>query len=211
MEEAFSKSSSSYEIAGLEIAALWSNKSNKYAYDYFSKLVEAHRQGDKDLMMKMSKYFDRQVLRYHNDKRAGSDKNLEPLSSAAQPNKVLKDGITRFTEILADKSAEFFYYFVSGTGTTAVSVGQRALAAENARVDMRLDGLLDAYGNTLLMRARFPTGIADATITEFGASDKPADPSTFAWRVVLDSTEYFDHTQGETWYTGSHYLVTYSK
>lgn len=210
VEDAFSKSSSSYEIAGLEVAALWSNRS-KYAYDYFSKLVEAQKQGDRDLARQMSKYLDCQTLRYHDDKRSGSDEDLEPLTTAAQSNKVLKDGITRFNEILADKSAEFFYYIVSGTGTTAVSVGQRGLAAEIARVDMRADGLLDAYGNILLMRARFPTGIANATITEFGASDKPSDPSTFAWRVLLDPTEYFDHVQGETWYTSSHYLVTYSK
>lgn len=211
-EELFESSScsSSYEIAGLEVAALWSNRS-KRAYDYFSKLVEAHKQGNRELVIRMSNHFDDQVMRYHDDKRSGSDKALEPLSSGVQSNKVLKDGITRFNEILADKSAEFFYYIVSGTGTTAVSVGQRSLAAENARVDMRLDGLLDAYGNILLMRARFPTGIANARITEFGAADKPSDPSTFAWRVVLDPTEYFDHIQGETWYTSSHYLVTYSK
>lgn len=204
------KLKSNASIVGLEVAALWSNR-NKFAQEYFQKSIEAHRQGDRDLALKMSAYWDEQVFRYHDDKRSGSDKDLEPLQAAVKPNKVLKDGIGRFIEILADKSAAFFYYAVSGTGTTGVTVGQRGLARENARVDMRLNGLLDSLGNALYMRATFPTNLTSATITEFGAADRPANPSTFAWRVLLDETEYFTHEQGQTWYNSSHYMVFYAK
>jgi hypothetical protein len=197
-------------MVGLEVAALWSNR-NKFAKEFSDKMIQAHKQGERELALEMSKYWDNQVMRYHDDKRSGSDKELEPLKPAVKQNKVLKDGIVRFIEILADKSAGFFYYAVSGTGITGVTVGQRGLAAENARVDMRVNGLLDALGNALYMRATFPTGLASATITEFGASDKPSNPSVFAWRVLLDPTEYFDHEQGETWYNSSHYMVMYAK
>jgi hypothetical protein len=174
-------------------------------------MIHAHKHGERDLALEMSRYWDEQVSRYHDDKRSGSDRRLEPLQTGIKSNKVLKDGIVRFIEILADKSAGFFYYAVSGTGTTGVTVGQRGLAAENARVDMRTNGLLDALGNALYQRATFPTGLASATITEFGASDKPSNPSIFAWRVLLDPSEYFTHEQGETWYNSSHYLVMYAK
>ena len=202
---------SSYtSMVGLEVAALWSNR-NTFAKEFSDKMIQAHKQGERDLALDMSHYWDEQVWRYHDDKRSGSDKQLEPLQTGIKPNKVLKDGIVRFIEILADKSAGFFYYAVSGTGLTGVTVGQRGLAAENARVDMRINGLLDALGNALYMRATFPTGLASATITEFGAADKPTNPSVFAWRVLLDPSEYFEHEQGQTWYNSSHYMVLYAK
>jgi hypothetical protein len=202
---------SSMSIGGRELAAIWSTADNTYAKKYYDKTVELHQKGFREESVAMSVHFDTQIHRYHEDKRSGSDINLEPIGTAEQNNKVLKDGITRFSEIMADVSAEFFYYLVSGTGTAAVNVGQRGLSAENARADMRTNGVMDSAGNLLLMRCQFPTGIPTATISEFGATDKAADPSTFAWRVVLEPSEYFDHEQGETWYTASHYLAMYAK
>lgn len=202
---------SSVEIAGTELAALWSTKGNSFAKTFYDKTVQLHQLGYRQEAIEMSHYFDTQIYRYYQDKRTGSNKDLEPVNTAYATNKVLKDGITRFSEIMADVSAEFFYYLVSGTGTAGVNVGQRGLSAENARADMRTHGVMDSAGNLLLMRCQFPTGIPSATISEFGASDKPADPSTFAWRVVLDPSEYFVHEQGETWYTASHYLAMYAK
>lgn len=202
---------SSMTMGGRELAALWSINDNTYAKKYYDKTVELHQKGFRQESIAMSVHFDTQIHRYHEDKRSGSDINLEPIQTAEQNNKVLKDGITRFSEIMADVSAEFFYYLVSGTGTAGVNVGQRGLSAENARADMRTNGVMDSAGNLLLMRCQFPTGIPTATISEFGATDKAADPSTFAWRVVLEPSEYFDHEQGETWYTASHYLVMYAK
>jgi hypothetical protein len=208
----FNKSiKTSVGIGGQEIAALWSTGDNTYAKRYYDKTVELHSKGFREESLSMSLYFDTQIHRYHEDKRSGSDSNLEPIKTAEQTNKVLKDGITRFSELMADVSADFFYYLVSGTGTAAVNVGQRGLSAENARADMRTHGVMDSAGNLLLMRCQFPTGVTSATITEFGATDRPSDPSTFAWRVLLDPTEYFVHEQGETWYTASHYLAMYAK
>ena len=206
--------SSSVEIAGTEIAALWpTSKSTQssFAKLFYDKTVKMHKLGFRTEAIEMSQYFDGQIYRYYQDQRSGSNKELEPLKAAVAPNKVLKDGISRFSDILADQSSDFFYYLVSGTGTTAVSVGQRKLAAENARSDMRVSGVMDSAGNILLMRTQFPTGTASATITEFGAADRASDPSTFAWRVLLDPSEYFVHEQGETWYTASHYLAMYAK
>lgn len=210
LKDIIKRTRSSAETAGLEIAALWDN-SNTYAKEFFEKSVEIHQQGDRELALAMSSYWDEQVWRHYEDKHSGSDKELEPLQSAVKPNKVLKDGITRFNEILADKSAEYFYYLVAGTGTSNVFVGQRGLANEIGRIDMRLTGILDAQGNSLIMRGMFPTGLSNAIVTEFGASDKPSNPSTFAWRVVLDPSEYFTHEQGSTFFNISHYLVTYAK
>ena len=178
---------------------------------YYDKTVELHQNGFREESVAMSIHFDTQVHRYHEDKRSGSDYNLEPMQTAEKNNKVLKDGITRFSEIMADVSADFFYYLVAGTGITPVSVGQRGLAQEIARADMRTHGVMDSAGNILLMRCQFPTGIPSATISEFGATDRAADPSTFAWRVLLDSTEFFVHEQGNTWFTASHYLAMYAK
>jgi hypothetical protein len=193
---------------GFHIAALWST-SDKRAMHLFNQAVAAEKIGDREKAIKLSYSFDEQILNHYNDNRTRL--TIEPETSAIATNKVFTDGISRFNEIIADKSVEFFYYIASGTGTTSVSVGQHRLAAENARVDMRVNGVFDAAGNVQINRAMFPTGIADATVTEFGGCDTPTDPSTFAWRVLLDESEYFDHVQGDTWYTGSHYLVTYSK
>lgn len=193
---------------GYHIAALWSN-SDVVAQHLFKKAVAAEKAGDRALAIKLSEYFDGEIVKHYNDNRSALE--LKPEASAIATNKVFTDGISRFNEIIADKSVEFFYYIASGTGTTSVSVGQHRLAAENARVDMRINGVFDAAGNVQINRAMFPTGIADAVITEFGGCDTPTDPSTFAWRVLLDESEYFFHVQGDTWYTGSHYLVTYSK
>lgn len=196
-------------IAGIEVSALWDAK-DTYAWDLFDKCVQ--KEGvDRELSITNAQYFDEQLLRRYEDKRSGSDPKLEPLNIGVHPNKILKDGLTRLNLIMAGKSGGFFYFIASGEGTSPVSIGNKKLDNENARVDMRTDGILDAFGNTLFMRARFPTGIPDATITEFGACDAAEDPSTFCWRVVLDPTEYLEHTQNETWYNSSHYLVTYSK
>lgn len=197
-------------MEGYEIAGLWYSDDH-YAINQFMRAVKAQHTGDRATTLKLALEFDNQLLRFYKDKRTGSDLKLQPVQCAFAKNKVLTDGISRFNEIIADKSVEFFYFLASGTGTTAVSVGQHRLAEENARVDMRNAGTFDAAGNMQINRAMFPTGISSDTITEFGGCDKPSDPSSFAWRVVLDETEYFEHVQGDTWYTGSHYLVTYSK
>lgn len=196
-------------IAGLELCALWSAR-DKYAWDLYGKCIQL-KEVDRELSIKNAQYFDEQLFRRYEDKRAGTDPKLEPLQISIKPNKILKDGLTRLNLIMANKSNAFFYYYVSGEGTSPVSIGNKGLDDENARVDMRTDGILDAFGNVLFMRARFPTGIPDATISEFGAADSEEDPSTFCWRVALNSGEYLEHTQGETFYNGSHYLVTYSR
>lgn len=196
-------------ISGIEIAALWSTR-DKYAWDLFGKCIQL--QGvDRQLSILNSQYFDEQVLRRYNDKRSGSDPKLEPLTIGCKKNKMLKDGITRFNLIMAGKSGGFPYFYASGTGTNDVSFSNFSLHQENARVDIRTDGILDAEGSTLFQRARFPTGIPDADISEFGACDAEEDPSIFFWRSVLDSEEILEHVQGETWYNGSHYMVVYSK
>lgn len=196
-------------LAGIEISALWDVK-DTYAWDLYSKCIQA--QGiDRDVSIHNAQYFDEQLFRRYNDKRSGTNPKLEPLHIGCRKNKILKDGLTRLNLIMAGKSGGFFYFYASGTGTSPVSIGNKGLHDENARIDMRTDGILDAFGNVLFMRARFPTGIPDATISEFGACDTEEDPSTFCWRVVLEPSEYLEHVQGETWYNGSHYLVTYSK
>lgn len=197
-------------MEGYEIAALW-YADDKYVLDYYNRTIEAKKAGDREKALSLAFHFDEQILRYYQDKRSGSDPRLQPIKPAFAKNKVLTDGITRFNDIIADLSVLFFYYIASGTGTTAVTVGQHRLAEENARVDMRETGTFDAAGNMQINRAMFPTGISSDTITEFGGCDAPAEPSTFAWRVVMDESEYFDHEQGVTFYTASHYLVTYSK
>lgn len=196
-------------IAGVELSALWDVK-DTYAWDLFGKCIQLEGV-DRELAIANAQYFDEQLFRRYDDRRSGTDPKLEPLQVGVQSNKILKDGLTRLNLIMANKSGGFFYFYASGEGTSPVSIGNKTLDDENARVDMRTDGILDAFGNVLFMRARFPTGVPDATISEFGACDTEEDPSTFCWRVVLDPTEYLEHTQGETWYNGSHYLVTYSK
>lgn len=196
-------------ISGVELSALWS-VDDKYAWDLFGKCIQL--QGvDRELSIRNAQYFDEQLFRRYDDKRAGTDPKLEPLQIGVQNNKILRDGLSRLNQIMAGKSGGYFYFYASGEGTSPVSIGNKGLDDENSRVDMRTDGILDAFGNVLFMRARFPSGIADATISEFGACDAEEDPSTFCWRVVLDSNEYLEHTQGETWYNGSHYMVVYSK
>lgn len=196
-------------ISGIDISATWS-VNDTYAWDMYSRCIEL-KSVDRELSILNAQYFDEQMLRYYEDKRSGTDPKIEPLQVAVKPNKILKDGLTRFNLIMANQSGAFFYFYASGTGTSPVSIGNKKLHNENARIDMRTDGILDASGNSLFMRARFPSGIADATITEFGACDEPENPSTFAWRVKLDPTEYLNHVQNETWYVSSHYLITYSK
>lgn len=196
-------------IAGVELCASW-DINDRYAWDLYGKCIQS-KDVDRDISIMNSQYFDEQLFRRYEDRRSGSDPKLEPLQVSAKGNKILKDGLTRLNLIMANKSSAFFYFIASGEGTSPVSIGNKGLDDENARIDMRTDGILDAFGNVLFMRARFPTGIPDATITEFGACDNEEDPSTFCWRVVLDPTEYLTHTQNETWYNSSHYLVTYSK
>jgi hypothetical protein len=196
-------------IAGIELSALWDAK-DTYAWDLYDKCIQ-YEGVDRELSINNAQYFDEQLFRRFEDKRSGSDPKLEPLQIGCKPNKILKDGLTRLNLIMANKSGGFFYFLASGEGTSPVGIGNKELDNENARVDMRTDGILDAFGNVLFMRARFATGIPDATISEFGACDTEEDPSTFCWRVVLDPTEYLAHVQGETWYNSSHYLVTYSK
>jgi len=196
-------------ISGIDISALW-DVNDRYAWDLYSKCIQS-KDVDRELSIHNAQYFDEQLFRRYEDKRSGTDPKLEPIKVGCKPNKILKDGLTRLNLIMANKSGGFFYFVASGEGVSPVSIGNTGLDDENARIDMRTDGILDAFGNTLFMRARFPTGIADATITEFGATDAEEDPSTFCWRVVLDSNEYLEHVQSETWYNSSHYLVTYSK
>lgn len=196
-------------MIGIDVSVLW-DVNNKYAWDLYSKCIQLNG-ADRELSIQNALYFDEQVLRRFDDKRSGTNSQLEPLQITVKPNKILKDGLTRFNLIMANKSSGFPFFYASGIGTSPVSIGNKKLDDENARVDMRRDGILDATGNVLFMRARFPSGIADADVSEFGACDLAEDPSTFFWRVVLDSNEVLEHTQNQTWYNSSHYLVTYSK
>lgn len=194
-------------MSGVDISAVW-DVNDTYVYELYDKCI-ALQNIDRELSIQSSLYFDEQLLRRYEDKRSGTDIKMQPLQIAVKPNKILKDGLTRFNSIMANKSSAFFNFYASGTGTSPVSIGNKGLDDENARVDMRRDGILDATGNVLFMRARFPSGIADADISEFGACDQAEDPSTFAWRVVL--SDPLEHIQNERFYNSSHYLVTYSK
>lgn len=200
----------SFGLRGLDLAGLW-DADNKYAIEFYDNMVWAAKHGQREMAMQLGHYWDMQLFYKHDDQRSKIDPKLEPLSASKQPNKILKDGMTRLMLICADKSAEFFWFVASGTGTSTPTIGQKNLDAENARVDMRADGHMDAFGNILFFRARFGTGIPTATIREFGGCDEPEDPSKFAWRVVLPEAEKVEHVQFQTWYSASHYLIASAK
>jgi hypothetical protein len=195
-------------IAGIEACVLWDNR-NEYAKRFYDKTIEANV--GREIALKNAQYMDMQIFLRHNDQRSAADPKLEPLAYAIKGNKLLKDGLDRLNLIMASRSGDFFYFYACGTGSSNASVGQTKLDSEIARVDIRRDGLLDAFGNTLFQRARFATGIPSNTIREFGACDTAEDPSTFMWRAVLPEEDKLEHTQNATWFSGSHFLVSYSR
>lgn len=199
----------SFGVRGIQLAGLW-DAHNPIAWGFYSKIIEM-KEVDREKAIAMSRFFDLQLLYKWNDQRSKIEPDLEPIDSVKAYNKILQDGLSRLMLFCANKSSEFFYWVASGTGTSAPTVGQKALDNENARVDMRVDGHLDSIGNILFFRARFSEGISSDTVYEFAACDSADDPAKFCWRVVLPEANKIEHVQYDTWYTASHYLIATAK
>ena len=196
------------QTQGLEACALWDNK-DEYIKKFYDRTIE--KNVGYELAHKNSMYLDTQLFLRYNDQRSAADPKIEPLQVSMVHNMLLKDGLTVLNQIMANRSGDFFYFYAAGIGSSDASVGQTKLDSEVARVDIRTDGILDAFGNVLFQRARFATGIPSNTIREFGSCNASEDPSIFCWRAVLPESEKLEHVQNSTWFSGSHYLISYSR
>jgi hypothetical protein len=189
---------------GYSVMGLWDVK-DSFQLDWLFARINRRSPLDYETRLRLLEAFDYQQMRHWYDQRS----NIKPLTITIKKNTALDSGISRWNQIIANRSTAFFFYMASGTGTSEPFAGQTGLDAENARTSLLDDGALEPEGNILRDVGRFSRGIPDDLIAEFGSCDEPIDPSTFGWRISIeDVNERLDHKQDLTEYTNSHSMVS---
>lgn len=152
--------------------------------------------------------------RIWNDQKTGTyfkkGERFEPHHVTKQPNLVMWDGLTGFTELMSGEISNTFVFKKAGTGTTPPTYSDPGLETEIATVDMRIDGDINSDGIVLKDTATFPTGVPSATVSEFGATDTDGDETSarLAYRVVIERVEdRLGHIQDVTEVQESHSIV----
>lgn len=133
--------------------------------------------------------FENKIDRIWNDRKTGTyfkkgDK-FEPHEVVKIHNLIMWDGLTRYTELIAGESSDFFIYMGGGIGTTEPTFDNTGLGEEKVRVNILRDGDINSDGIVLKSTAAFPPGVTEDNYTEFGGFDQE-DAGKMEYRVVID-------------------------
>jgi len=158
------------------------------------------------------KEYEHCIDRIWNDQKAGTyfkkGERFEPHQVAKYNNLVMWDGLTRFTELMAQETSLYFTYKQMGTGIIPPTYNDSDLNNLVATVDMRVDGDINSDGMVLKDTATFPPGVPSNTISEFCAKDRNDSSGIMAYRVVIDRAEdRIGHIQSVTEVQESHSIV----
>lgn len=211
----------------IERAALWDIKDSFHVMKYIRQLQDIKREIAhcrtrypemyrqlKAVKHKMMSDYDGLIDRIWNDQKSGtyfirSGTKFEPHQVVRARNLVTWDGLAMFTGLIAQDTDESPNFMVIGTGTSEATFGDQELEIEVARIDIQILGDLSAEGTVLKFTGAFPTGIPNAVISEFGASDSGSGidegVGVLAYRTVIENTnDMLSHIQNRTIIQSSH-------
>ena len=156
--------------------------------------------------------YESKLKRIWNDQRVGTffrkGDRFEPHELVYAHNLVMWDGLTRFNELIAGESTDYFDFMGSGIGTTPPTFADPGLENEKVRVDMRITGDINADGIVLKSTAAFPPGVPTEPTgySEFAAFDTDNEvDSKMEYRVVIDPP--LGQIQNVTFMQASHTIV----
>lgn len=213
-------------IGCLERAALWDfPKDSIYVSRYIRQLQELTMeikynrtrsremwQRLKAVKRKMISDFEAKIDRIWNDQKSGTkwdmsmsrDTSFEPHQVVKQPNLVTWQGLTLFTEIIAQEVGVGPTHMGMGSGDSEPTFGDETLETEVARIDLMLLGDLNSDGTVIKCSGSFPTGLPDVTISEFASFDDDV-AGRMVYRTVIDnSADKLGHIQNRTIVQSSH-------
>ena len=155
--------------------------------------------------------FESKLNRVWNDQRTGTffkkGDRFEPYQIVANHNLPMWDGLTRYNEIVAGESTDYFNFMGAGIGTTQPTFADPGLEDEKIRVDILRQGDLSADGIVLKSTAAFPPSLPTeaAGFSEFGGFDTDAEDAKMEYRVVIDPPLH--HIKDVTFMQASHTTV----
>lgn len=150
--------------------------------------------------------FDYKFERIRNDQTVRFETSghlMEPLMIGEdKEDLVVNAGLIRIAQLVTGKSAQYFTYFASGTGTAVERPSDVVLSSENYRISMISSGFVEAVGTVMKFVAKFPSFIPTAFVTEGGVFDIGSSNSgTMLFRTLYPTTSRVEHIQGRTFYS----------
>lgn len=168
--------------------------------DLFHKLKAVKHQ--------IHKQYDNLIDRIWNDQKAGtffpSGQPFEPHQVVKHPNLVLWDGLTVFTEMIAQETSNGPSHMALGDGTSDPSFGDQSLENEVARIPLDTLGDINSDGTVLKMTGAFPTGIPTTTVSELAAFDDDTLGNMIYRTVIKNAEDMLAHIQNRTIVQASH-------
>lgn len=160
--------------------------------------------------------FDNNLKRIWNDRRTGTvfsdGVRFEPHQVTIKNNRLLWDGMGRFSELITGETNRFISHMIAGIGTSDTTLDHPELDNEIARANIIRDGDANSDGNSMKWSAPFSPGVPSNDFSEFGGSDSDNTDNQFlAWRVVIQKAEdKLKHIQNVTIVQASHTIAQVS-
>jgi|SRR5215203_268309 len=150
--------------------------------------------------------FDEKMERIQNDQTARyemSGREIEPLQiGEKKEDLVVNAGLVRIAQLVVGRSAQYFTYFASGTGTAVERPSDVILSSENYRVSMISSGFTEAVGTVMKFVGKFPSFLASGFISEGGVFDLgTTNTGTMLFRTVYPTSSRVEHISGRTYYS----------
>lgn len=216
-------------VSGYDLAALWDAKKdyihikNHYTilHDLTAQLKYLMARKEYLAWKRLKLYknsvireFENKLYRFWNDSKTGTEfKNgdrFEPHQLTVVKNRILWDGMGRFSELITGETSVYVSQMLAGKGVSDTTMDQPELEIEIARADIIRDGDANADGNVIKWSAPFGPGVPSNNVSEFGATDSTEYGPLF-FRVVIQSvTEQLPHVQNVTFVQASHSVVQVS-
>jgi hypothetical protein len=148
---------------------------------------------------KMIYSYEKRLEDFWHDRRSGSiwadGTKFEPHVAIIEKNRVLNDGVDRYSLLISGETIKVFRFIAGGTSNVKPNAGQWGLGNEAFR---NIADFLTGQGNVVKTGVSIPKGQPGTSFKEFGGCDEPVDPSTFAWRVRIKNAPFLEHVQGIT-------------
>lgn len=169
--------------------------------DFDKELTKVRERGPLQAML-----FDSKMQRIRNDQTAifeMSGHTMEPLTIGEEKEDlVVNAGLVRIAQLVTGKSAQYFTFFASGTGTAIERPADVRLASENFRVSMLSSGFQEAVGTVMKFVGKFPSFVTSGFISEGGVFDFGSTNSgTMLFRTVYPTNGRVEHIQNRTFYS----------
>lgn len=190
-------------VPGIERAVLWDYKKDSIpVWQYIRELQQFRREilftrkrypeihrHLKVIKHKMMEDYENKIDRIWNDQKTGTyfkkGDRFEPYEVVKVHNLEMWEGLTRYTELIAGESTDYFNFMAGGIGTAEPAFSDFEMEQEIVRVNLNRDGDINSDGIILKSTAAFPPGVPENNISEFGGFDQEEN-GKMEYHVVVD-------------------------